>query len=381
MGDLEDQLTSRVQRQGPIRFDEVMEAALYDPHHGFYASGGEAGRRGDFLTSPEVGPLFGAVMARALDSWWEEVGVPDPFVVVEAAAGRGALAQAVLAAAPKCAPALRYVMVERSAALRARQREHLELRPAVLAFEPTVHGEDGEPRPLQPGSGPVVVSIAEWPNVDGPVVVLANELLDNLPFRVLACSANGWDELRVGVAGSRLVEQFVPADESVASLAGRLAPHARVGARIPVQEAAAGWVRAALDTAGPGGRVVAIDYAASTAELAERPWTGWLRTYSGHRRGSGPLELLGAQDITADVCTDQLARVRLPTADRSQAEFLRAHDIESLVADGRRTWHERAAIGDLVALRGRSRVAEADALCDASGLGAFRVWEWHPSVG
>ena len=77
-------------------------------------AGGRAGRRGDFITSAEVGPLFGAVVARALDAWWDELGSPDPFVVVDAGAGVGTLARAVLAAGPACAAALRYVLVERS---------------------------------------------------------------------------------------------------------------------------------------------------------------------------------------------------------------------------------------------------------------------------
>ena len=72
----------------------------------------------DFVTSPEVGTLFGALVARALDASWHELGAPDPFVVIEAGAGRGRLAADVLRAAPACAPALRYVLVERSAALR-----------------------------------------------------------------------------------------------------------------------------------------------------------------------------------------------------------------------------------------------------------------------
>ena len=73
-----------------MRFDEVMELALYHPVGGFYEGGGRAGRGGaDFITSPEVGGLFGAVMARALESWWEALGRPDPFLVVEAGAGRG----------------------------------------------------------------------------------------------------------------------------------------------------------------------------------------------------------------------------------------------------------------------------------------------------
>ena len=47
-----------------------VDAALYDPGEGFYATGGQAGRRGDFITAPEVGPLFGAVVSNAIDHWW-----------------------------------------------------------------------------------------------------------------------------------------------------------------------------------------------------------------------------------------------------------------------------------------------------------------------
>ena len=78
-----------------------MELALYGAE-GFYtkADGGSAGRRGDFITSPEVGPLFGAVIARYLDAEWKRIGRPDVFTVVDAGAGPGTLARSVLAARP-----------------------------------------------------------------------------------------------------------------------------------------------------------------------------------------------------------------------------------------------------------------------------------------
>ncbi len=80
--------------------------------------------------------------------------------------------------------------------------------------------------------------------------------------------------------------------------------------------------------------------------------------------------------MTCEVAVDQLARVRPPDADRSQAEWLGAHGVEELVAAARAMWHERAALGDLAALAARSRVGEAEALRDPAGLGAFRVLEW-----
>ena len=66
-----------------VRFDQFMNEALYGAH-GFYTSGvGRAGRRGDFITSPEIGPLFGAVIARALDAWWRDMGSPDDFHIYD----------------------------------------------------------------------------------------------------------------------------------------------------------------------------------------------------------------------------------------------------------------------------------------------------------
>ncbi|MGH9166017.1 MAG: class I SAM-dependent methyltransferase, partial [Acidimicrobiales bacterium] len=59
-----DRIVARIGRSGPLGFDEYLDLALYDADGGFYAAGGSAGRSGHFLTSPEVGPLFGAVLAR-----------------------------------------------------------------------------------------------------------------------------------------------------------------------------------------------------------------------------------------------------------------------------------------------------------------------------
>ena len=109
-----DALRSLIGERSSISFAQYMEFALYDPRHGFYARGGRAGRGADFLTSPEVGPLFGAVLARALDVWWHDAGRPDPFVVVEVGAGPGTLARSIRFAAPECSPSLLYVLVEQS---------------------------------------------------------------------------------------------------------------------------------------------------------------------------------------------------------------------------------------------------------------------------
>jgi SAM-dependent MidA family methyltransferase len=381
-------LAQDIRRHGPLPLDRVLERALYDADGGFYEAGGRAGgRRGDFLTSPEVGGLFGAVVARALDAWWRTMGSPDPYVVVEAGAGPGTLCRTVLAAAPECAPALRYVLVERSAAQRRLHAAKLRLEDPSLAFAPT--DPDTEAPVAGAPTGPICVSLAELPRVAGPAVVLANELLDNLPFRLAERGDDGWYDVRVDLDPSaaaggddRLVERLVPLAADGGAEHGahpdRLAPAAPVGARVPLQTAARAWLREALAVAGPHGRVVAIDYASTTAALAARPPSEWLRTYRGHARGGSPLDDLGGQDVTCEVAVDQLALVRPPVSDTSQADWLRAHGIDDLVAEGRRIWSERAHLGDLAALTARSRITEAEALLDPAGLGAFRVLEWTP---
>jgi NADH dehydrogenase [ubiquinone] 1 alpha subcomplex assembly factor 7 len=370
-----------IRRHGPIPLDQVLERALYDRDGGFYESGGRAGRHGDFLTSPEVGPLFGAVVARALDAWWHDLGSPNPYVVVEAGAGPGTLARTVLAAAPACAPALRYVLVERSAAQRRLHAQGLPLEDPALAFAP-VDPDTEAPVPEAP-QGPICVSLADLPRVTGPSIVLANELLDNLPFGLAEHRSGEWLDVRVDLASpaagtgpERLVERLVPLAPDRAALLDRLAPDAPDGARAPLQSAAGAWLRDALAVATPRGRVVVFDYATTTADLTSRPQGEWLRTYAAHQRGATPLTSLGAQDVTCDVAIDQLALIRPPAKDTAQADWLRQWGIDDLVLAARQAWRAHAHAPNLAGIAARSRVTEADALLDPEGLGRFRVLEW-----
>jgi SAM-dependent MidA family methyltransferase len=322
-----------------VSFSEFMADALYGPS-GFYTSRGRAGRRGDFITSPEVGPLFGAVVARFLDAEWERIGRPDPFTVVDAGAGPGTLARSVVAAEPDCAVAMRYVAVDVSESQREQHPDGVE-------------------------------SAAELPAGPFDGVIIANELLDNLPFR-LAVFDDGWREaFVVRLPDGRLVEQLSAEFDPVPTVLPSGAP---LGARAPLMDAAATWVADARSRL-RSGTLVAVDYAsATTAGLALRPWREWLRTYRGHERGGHYLAQPGEQDITTDIAIDQLPT---PDAVRTQSQWLQLHGIDELVADGRRYWEEHAARPDLAALRMRSRVSESEALLDPTGLGGFSVLEWR----
>ena len=106
--------------------------------------------------------------------------------MIEAGAGRGRLAADVVRAEPVCAAALRYVLVERSPVLRAQQRELLTLEPADEALGPFTRRADPDdvPEPVR-NTGPIVTSIDDLPAIRVEGVVIANELLDNLPVRIV----------------------------------------------------------------------------------------------------------------------------------------------------------------------------------------------------
>ncbi|MDE0652499.1 MAG: SAM-dependent methyltransferase [bacterium] len=341
---------------GLLRFDAFMESALYGEPGGFYASGRGAGRRGgDFLTSVEVGPLFGRLVARMADRCWEELDRPADFTLVDAGAGSGSLARSVLVANPACAGALHYVLVERSGALRRAHEELIDRPPAPVAR---------------------LESRADLPDgvLDG--LIIANELLDNLPCRLFERTAEGWAEVFVRAESpGTFVEELRPLPTADQDMAARLAPGAPVGGRIPLAAAAVEWVGRALDTL-RGGSLVVIDYTDTSASLAARPAWEWARTYRSGVRGHEPLVDVGSADITVEVPLDQILAAHPGAEVCDQASFLRSLDLDGLVDEGRAVWRERAAIGDLAALEARSRVHEAEALCDPAGLGAFSVAVW-----
>jgi len=281
------------------------------------------------------------VLARYLDDVWRTLGEPSPFVVVDAGAGPGTLARSILAARPACGDAMHYVAVEISPTQRAMHPDGVESR-ADLPAGP-FHG-----------------------------VVVANELLDNIPFR-LCVYDYAWREAYVASGGGGTFAEVLSAP--LTPVPACLPSHPAHGSRAALQDEAVAWLadaRARLT----GGPVLVLDYAdASTSSMARRPWREWLRTFRHHDRGQHYLHEPGRQDITAELALDQFPE---PDAMRTQAQFLRRWGIDDLVATGREHWAANAGHPDLAAIAMRSRPVEAEALLDPAGLGAFLAVEWRP---
>ena len=128
---LREKIEREIRAHGPISFSRYMELCLYDSELGYYTRhAAQFGKAGDFYTSSDVHAVFGRLMARQFEEMWRVLGSPAQITMRELGPGRGLFAQDVLDWSEKKFPeflhALRYVLVERSPALRQRIRETLK---------------------------------------------------------------------------------------------------------------------------------------------------------------------------------------------------------------------------------------------------------------
>jgi SAM-dependent MidA family methyltransferase len=231
-------LAAEMARTGPVPFSQFMETALYHPEHGYYRKPHDPfGTQGDFYTAEQLQPVFGRLIATAIDALRKELAIGNDFYVVELGAGRR------------------------------------EMSGALAAFPYTpVDIDDGD----MPGrfSG----------------VVFSNEFFDALPVDLLARRGSTWFEQRVDFAEGRFTwDHSVPAD--VDQPADR-----RV---IETQAHRLRWlerIAASLET----GFILTIDYGYTRRELIRFP-EGTLMSYRRHRALEDVLARPGEQDITAHV--------------------------------------------------------------------------------
>ncbi len=263
-----------------------MEMCLYDPEFGYYSrNAAQFGKAGDFYTSSDVHAVFGRLLARQFDEMWRALGSPAHITLKELGPGRGLFAQDVLDWSEKKFPdffqALRYVLDERSPALRQRIEialsRHLESGKALLSGE----------------------NVSE--NVCPPTIVFANEFFDALPVEILSCDG----ALRVDAQDGHFVETWTQASPEELEFLDRYSIHPAPGERVEVPFQAQTQLRAA---AGLGrGFVVVIDYGYTREEQLAGRHRGTLKAIRQHSVSANPYEAPGEQDITADVNFTALA--------------------------------------------------------------------------
>lgn len=313
---------------GAIPFERFMELALYHPEHGYYRKRGRIGPEGDFLTSPQIHPMFGWAIAAWTRWLWQAAGKPEQFTIFEPAAGEGHLAASVLdwvtARDPDFAKALHYV-----------------------AIEPNSPGDDPRVEWAAPPLAPVEHGL-----------VVSNEFFDALPVRLFDGTARGPQEVYVRWNGEAFEEVAGPvAVIEGAPQQGRFEVNARAFATMTE-----------LCALVERGAVLTIDYGYPREELWA-PWRtqGTLLAFYRHTAHENPYIHVGEQDLTAHVDLSDLEAALAASGFEtygpvSQASFLFNLGGQQLVDAARSELQEFF-----------SRRLALEQLTDSGGLGRIRV--------
>ena len=302
---------------GRIPFDRFMEMALYAPGLGYYAAGSRKfGEAGDFVTAPEISPVFARCLARQCQQVLAELGAGD---LLEFGAGSGRLGADLLAELQALGQLpRRYLILELSPELRARQQATIAARIPQLAER--VHW------------------LEHLPDEGFCGVILANELLDAMPVH------------RFRIADGRILEQFVAGQEEGFTTVWDTPDNQlleTVLADLTVQRddyeseinlRAGPWIKALGDRFGAG-LMLLIDYGYTGFEYYHpHRDRGTLMCHYRHRAHSDPLRYPGLQDITAHVDFSRLANAALEAGFSvagyaTQAFFLMGCGLDRLVAE------------------------------------------------
>ncbi|MEY3544608.1 MAG: hypothetical protein RLZZ247_765 [Cyanobacteriota bacterium] len=285
---------------GSVPFLTYMQWALHDPQHGAYGSGRlQVGPRGDFATSPSLGPDFAELLAPQLAQWLEALPAQEPLALVEAGPGEGdlalQLAQALQRQWPQLAARTELVLIEPNPGMAARQRARLADAPLPcrwLSFEQLAQ---------QPERG----------------VLLAHEVLDALAVERIEWDGALWRRQRVAlhedpVAGPSL--RLEPGEPLEPHMAAQLEPLGLVPAGAQRQS---GWCTELHPGLGPwlqqaasalsDGALLVIDYAHDAWRYyGPQRSNGTLMGYRQQQACTDPLLEPGHWDLTAHLCIESL---------------------------------------------------------------------------
>ncbi len=304
---------------GRIPFAKFMEMALYEPSLGYYSAGSQKlGAAGDFVTAPEISPLFSRCVARNCLPILQQYGGD----ILELGAGSGVMAADILLELERlsCLPE-RYMILELSADLQQKQQQTLEQRVPHLLER--------------------IVWLQQLPPKTFIGVVLANEVLDAMPvhrFRV-----HGDECLETYVVWFDNEFQFVDdvCSEEELHVAIRSATEPVASSQNYVSEinlSIRSWM-ASLYTSIEKGAVILIDYGFPAHEYyhPERS-EGTLMCHYRHRAHENPLILPGLQDITAHVDFTAVAHAGVDAGFSlfgftSQAYFLMGSGLDEMMAE------------------------------------------------
>lgn len=341
---LGEKVARKIEEDGPLTFAQFMDAALYSPDGGYYATAhrDNAGMRdSDYYTSPMAHPAFGALLAVQLREMKERLDV-EHLSVVELGAGNGVLANDITQYA-------RHHMPEFSHAMDYSAYDRFPAHSGAFNVEPI---EDLKPREAG--------------------CIISNELADALSANRFIISGGKVSELYVNVSDGALVEEpGKPSTPAMAKRLGKLAEELPDGYKGTINLQIGDWVEG-IGKLIERGYVITIDYGFDRGELYNPlRRAGNIRSYYLHSVGANPLDNVGEQDITYDV---DFTALEAAFKDSGFQKAGAATQAEFLANLGMEQWEEQvrgAAMGQRDKI---ANMAGMRKLTEPSELGNFRVY-------
>jgi SAM-dependent MidA family methyltransferase len=366
---LAQRILERIGREGPLTFAEYMRMALYEPGYGYYVTGAHhIGWEGDYYTSTDVSTLFAHCVGRQLYQFWEALGHPSPFHVLEQGAGRGDLAQGVRAWAEQYAPDLHRALSYSTEDINT-GHDSVNITSVPPAVTPHT------PRPPARG-GPTIHDAGATASGEGYHVILSNELVDAFPVHRVMIYEGRLYEIYVDAREGQLYEVLdEPSTPEVAeyldhyqipwrSFGEGWQAEINLDAIRWVRQSAARLYRSARAKKGRGFLLV-IDYGDKARALyTDYRRSGTLTCYYRHQMNEAPLALPGKQDITAHVNFSALI-------EEGRRCGLRLHNFTT-----QSTWLESMGIYEELDTLRKTHFAEADS-DRASDKGQTALFQWY----
>lgn len=362
-------IREEINRAASLSFSRFMTLALYEPTWGYYTAGLEKlGKRGDFITAPEISPLFSQCVGRQYQQIVMHLGQSN---ILEIGAGTGQMAvDLLLFLEQQHSLPDTYMIFEMSPTLKQRQQERL--KQAIPHLFPFIQWLD------------------DWPKKPIKGVILVNEVVDALPVDRFVWHGECIYEQRVSYKKGRFCYQLSPVrNGSLLNQLTQLKKNYFLTTPIYQSEVCQQleqWVNKLSDALEQGVAFI-MDYGYTAKEYYHADKVnGTLRCYYQHRVHQDPLTLVGLQDITASVDFSRLAHAAVHTQFKvagyiPQAAFLLNNDLLPLVEkcydglsslDVNRQVHlltSPSEMGELVKVMGLTRN------CDFFSLNGFKFYD------
>ncbi len=272
---LEQIIKDTINQTGPITFEQFMEFCLYYPSLGYYTSGRHRiGVHGDYYTAPYASSVMSMILARQIAQFFDLLGQPDPFYIVEVGGGTGRMANDIMESMSRwhkdVYDAARYAIVEKQKGLTVERPDKIGIHEALSDIKPFTG------------------------------CIISNELFDALPVHIVVMDHRLY-EVYVTLKDGRFEEVRMPAPDELLGHLDSIGVKLSEGMRTEINLRARHLLEA-MTAALNHGYILTIDYGYSSEEYYS-PYrgNGTLACYHSHTVDKNPYELAGEKDITSHV--------------------------------------------------------------------------------